>query len=334
MKSLNEHYSSNHGSSQETFSDLMFCALIVLVLFIMALTIEVSNRVRADRVPEVAKVIEVDQKELSTMTKEEVAELSQKLQRQQHEMTQLREKLKDSAARITSQKNQVSNKLAAFQGEQRFTGAREPASLSMAYDYSKGGFHFISSRESNHATRHNSGETNSQFRLRQTKEFVAIALKTRKQRSYSKSDAIAIYKAFSTYKEVEPSLKSYRIVDSVVGISYVTTLSGYVAGDTDISETMSDLVVKQLLDVYEEPGPKSDRMYPSVTLKVDLENKKIRINGIMLSPQDTKEILLSVSGRGAMVDLEGLEGKPPRWLTEEVLIPAGYISKTPKIPSN
>lgn len=333
MKSLNDNYVSSGGSSHETFSDLMFCALIVLVLFIMALAIEVSTRVKADLVPPVAEAVpEVNEETLSTMTKVEVAELSEKLQRQEQEMSVLREKIKNSVAKIASQKNQVSNQLAAMQGEQRFTGAREPASLAMAYDYKQSRYYFISSRESNHAQDHRSGETRSEFSLRQTNELVDIALKARKQRGYTQTQATKIYHAFSTYKEVEPSLKSYEIVDSVVGINYIATLSGYIAGDTDMSDTMSDLVVQKLLAVYEKKGRKSDRMYPSVVLKVDLKKRKIDINGVALSPQETKEILLSLSGRGAMIDLEGLQGQPPRWLTEEVLIPAGYISKTPKLP--
>ena len=333
MKSLNDNYVSGGGSSHETFSDLMFCALIVLVLFIMALAIEVSTRVKADIVPPVVEVVpEVNEETLSTMTKEEVAELSEKLQKQEQEMNILREKIKDSAAEIASQKNHVSNQLAAMQGEQRFTGAREPASLAMAYDYSTRRFHFISSRESNHAQDRSSGETNSEFSLRQTKELIAIALKTREQRGYTQQEATKIYQAFSTYKEVEPSLSSYKIVDSVVGINYVTALSGYIAGDTTVSDIKERLVVAKLLAIYAETGEKSDRMYPSVVLKVDLGNKKIDINGVSLSPQEAKEILLSLSGRGAMIDLEGFEGKPPRWLSEKVLIPAGYISKTPKLP--
>ena len=332
MKSLNDNYVSG-GSSHETFSDLMFCALIVLVLFIMALAIEVSTRVKADLVPPVAEVVpEVNEEALSTMTKEEVAELSEKLQKQEQEMNVLREKIEDSAAAMASQKNHVSNQLAAMQGEQRFTGAREPATLAMAYDYDDRRYYFISSRESNHAQDRRSGETSSEFSLRQTKELVAIALKARKQRGYTQAEATKIYQAFSTYKEVEPSLRSYKIVDSVVGINYITALSGYIAGDTTVGDIKERLVVAKLLAIYAERGEKSDRMYPSVVLKVNLKKRKIDFNGVLLSPQDAKEILLSLSGRGAMIDLEGLEGKPPSWLTEKVLIPAGYISKTPKLP--
>ena len=332
MKSLNDNYTTTGGSSHETFSDLMFCALIVLVLFIMALAIEVSTRVKAELGKPVKPIPEVKAVELSTMTKEEVAELSKKLQVQQKQVSQLREKLKNSTAKIDVQKAKVNNQLAAMSGDQRFTGAREQAALNMAYDYSEHVFHFISARESAHSEKQSSGETSAEFSLRQTEELVAIALKARKQRGYSMQEAMAIYQAFSTYKEVEPSLNSYRVIDSVVGIHYISTLSGYIAGDKDLTNGARELIVSKLLAVYAVKGHKSDEMYPKVTLKVDLSKRKISINGVVLSAQDAKEILLSLDGRGAMIDLEGLTGKPPKWLTEGVLIPAGYISKTPKLP--
>lgn len=334
MKSLNDNYASGASSSHETFSDLMFCALIVLVLFIMALAIEVSTRVKASITNKVVEVDKVEEVDLVTMTKEEVAELSEKLQKQKVEMDEMRQQLKKSAGQMATQRAKVSNQMAAMQGEQRFTGAREQASLSMAYDYSKRTFHFLSGRETNHANKQKTGESSSQYRLRQTEEQVAIALKSRKQRGYSMAEASAIYQAFSTYKEVVPSLHSYDIIDSVVGINYAPSLSGYIAGDTELSGRKESLVVDKLLEVYKVKGEKSDEMYPRIVLEVDEEKRKISINGVELSPRDTKEILLSITGRGAMIDLEGLSGKPPRWLTEDVLIPAGYISKTPKLPDN
>ena len=133
---------------------------------------------------------------------------------------------------------------------------------------------------------------------------------------------------------MEPSFSSYKIIDSTVGTSYSTLLSAYISGETEVSDELDELVTARILSVYENKGEDSELMYPRVVLKVDEANRKITINEIELSPRDTKEILLSLEGRGAIIDLEGISGSPPEWLTEEVLIPAGYISKTPKLPSN
>ena len=78
-------------------------------------------------------------------------------------------------------------------------------------------------------------------------------------------------------------------------------------------------------------GPVSDSLYPKFTLNVNLSNRHINLNGIDLSVAEMKAILLSFDGR-AMIHLEGLEGTPPSWLTERLLTPTGYISKTPKMP--
>ena len=334
MKSLNDNYASGASSSHETFSDLMFCALIVLVLFIMALAIEVSTRVKASITNKVVEVDKVEEVDLVTMTKEEVAKLSEKLQKQQKEMDSLKTQLAKNATAIKSERDQVKNKMAALDGEQRFTGAREPAELNIAYDYAKNEFHFVSAREINHAFANLSGESSLERLLRKKKEMVAIALKARKQRGYTKEETDAIYEAFSVYKEVEPSFASYKIIDSTVGVSYSTLLSAYIAGDTEISDTMDQLVINRIVSVYSNKGESSELMYPRVVLKVDEFSKTITINKVKLSLRDTKEILLSLQGRGAIIDIEGISGPAPDWLREKVLIPAGYISKTPKLPDN
>lgn len=333
MKSLNDNYVSSDSSSHETFSDLMFCALIVLVLFILALAIEVSTRVKADLVTP-ASVVEVEEKTLSNISQEEAAELSEKLQQQELEIVALREEIEKNAAETASQKKQISNQLAAMQGEQRFTGARERASIGIAYNHDKRRYHFVSSREVNSARDRRYNESDSDFWNRQQKELKATARRLQKQRGYKQSEVVNIYQAFSTYKEVKPGVLwlPYRIVDSQVGISYTSALSSYIASDTDVSDALEKSVFEEIRGIHKEPGEKSEEMYPTVVLKVDLEDRRIDINGVSLSPQDAKEILLSLSGRGAIIDLEGLEGKPPSWLTEKVLIPAGYISKTPKLP--
>ena len=338
MKSLNDNYAAGAGNSHETFSDLMFCALIVLVLFIMALAIEVSTRVKASMPDKVVEVKKVEEVELSTMTKEEVAELSEKLQKQQIEMDNLKDQLAESATAIQTERDQVQNRMAALSGEQRFTGAREPAQIKIAYDYEAGKFLFISSRKYEHATRRLSGESASARVRRIRRLLTSLAIEALSQRMYTEEEVNAIYEGFSTYKEVEPTGSSYKIVDSIVGISYSTTLCSYIAGDagesSELLDVVDDLVEKVIQKNFNKTGPKSEAMYPRVVLHLDTSRKKITINGVELSPRDTKEILLSLEGRGAMIDLEGLSGPPPEWLTEEVLIPAGYISKTPKLPSN
>jgi len=335
MKSLNENYVSIHGNTHETFADLMFLALIVLVLFVMALAIEVSQRVRAELAVEVPEPVPVvDAQELSAMTKEEVAELSKQLHEKQVEITQLRQKLESNLDLVESQKQTMQNQIAALNGEQRFTGAREPASLAIAYDYLNDKFYFISARESEHADRMNSGETIIEYSARKTQELVAIALKARKQRGFSQEEAKSIYQAFSTYQEVEPNVDSYQIVESVVGISYNVALCGYIAGDTEMSDATESIVDAKLLDVYQQKGVASSEMYPKVKFEIDESNRTISVNGVQLSARDAKEILLSLVGRGAMLDLEGLSGGTPSWLQEEVLTPAGYISKIPKLPSS
>lgn len=335
MKSLRDNYSESHGSASETFADLMFCALVILVLFVMALAVEVSQRVRSDLIPNLPDpdpVEVVNAEQLSTMTKAEVEALSKELELKSQQIAKLKSQLETSVQVVEQERQLVADQKSALNGEQRFTGAREPATLKMAYDYDEEKFHFLSAWETSSAETRRSGESSIEFMVRRKSEMVDIALKARKQRGYSFDEASAIYQAFSKYKQVKPEFESYTIEQAVVGISYGDLQSAYIAGDTEVSAVNELIITRELLRVYETPGFDSDEMYPRLVLRVDLRRKKINVNGVELSPRDLKEILLSVDGRGAMLDLEGLDGPAPEWLREEVLIPAGYVTGIPKLP--
>ena len=264
MKSLNEQYKSAHGGTHETFADLVFCALIVLVLFVLALAIEVSQRVRAE-LASTEPVQVVEEEELETLSKEEVAALSEKLQKQEAEMKQLQQRLQQRNQQIAEQAKTVNNKLAAMNGEQRFTGARQPAAINLAYDYRTEKFYFIPSKEVNHADRMSSGETRLEFAGRKTEELVAIALQARKQRGYSTAETKKIFQAFTKYQEVIPVGDTYRVEKSSASIYYHTTLCGYIAGDTQVSDTLERLIQLKLLDIEGVERPDGDSMYPTCT---------------------------------------------------------------------
>ncbi len=91
-------------------------------------------------------------------------------------------------------------------------------------------------------------------------------------------------------------------------------------------------VESAISEVMRVECPESDEMFPGCSLKVDVDAKSIDLNGIALSPENLRGILLSVQGRGMLLNFSGYEGVPPQWLVDDVLLPTGYISKLPKIP--
>ncbi len=331
MKSLSDQYTSTHGESSDTFADLMFCALVVLVLFVLALAIEISQRVRAELV-QTDPIEVVEAETVAAMTPEEIEALTKELQDRNHEIDTLKGKLQARVEQIEQQETQVANQMAAMSGEQRFTGARQPASLSIAYDYHEKEFFFVSSRKVDSADRRNSGEGAVEYITRKKTELAQIAVAAADQRGFSLSEAKALYSAFSTYEEVLPDGDSYKIKQSNMGVFYHVLLCAYIAGDNDSGELEEQLVTSALSSVWNQRSPKGDDMYPKVTLEVDAKRREIVVNGVTLSPRDLREILLSVDGRGCMLDLVGFTGSPPDWLREEVLVPAGYISGVPKLP--
>jgi hypothetical protein len=323
LKSLADNYRESHTSNHETIADLVFNALVVLILFILALSIEVNQRVNAKALSVPPPVKEVER--IDSMSPEEVKALANKLRLQQEQIRSLETQLKKNKAKVEKQ-------VAALAGEQRFTGAREPAAFSMAYDYRKELYCFAPSKDVDHADRHLSGESLLEYRTRKIRELADIALRLRRSRGFKQDEAIAIYSALSTYNEVVDSGKGYGLQQTDVSLYYHTLLSEYVVGDVDSSDISEVLVTSAIYKMGATTGPKWDGIYPTCKCQVDTRRKTINVNGVELSSEDLLGILLSISGRGVVLDFEGYQGEVPTWLYDEVLVPAGYVSKTPKLP--
>jgi len=341
VKSFNEAYSSNNHGTHETFADLVFCALVVLVLFVVTLAVEVSQRVRASLITiEPVAVVEVVES-VETLSPEEVKELSERLQRQKSEMEAQRQRLaaqeqqmQELRSRISGQEGVLANRLAALAGEQRFTGATEPAVLQAAYDYKKGQFIFIRRKEFKHATTQKSGESALEYALRLKRELVDLALLSRQQRYYTPDEANRIYAGFSLYRQINPSEQSYSVSREQLGVNYAIGLSGYIAGDVDLPNYAKLEIENAMNNNFNELGEDSDGMYPSVRIDVQAGDETVVINGVKLSAKDLKDLLLAIGGRGVMLDFTGYSGVAPPWLVEQVLTPTGYVGKTPKLPSD
>ncbi len=338
MKSFSDRYSDSHHSTHETFADLVFCVLIVLVLFVMMLALEVSQRVRAELASKVDIQIEKVE-DIKLLSPDEVAELSERLQKQQSElktqqqqMLQQQERIQELQRHAASQASTVQNKIAALNGERRFTGATEQAGLLVAYEYYKDRFIFIRQKEFSHATTRNTGESDYAYALRQTTELVALALLSRQQRYFTADEASRLYTAFTEYKQINPTEQSYTISTERIAVTYSTGLSGYIAGDKDVSASAVREVESAVAANFESTGGESEAMYPAAKALVLVNQKRVIINEVSLSPKDFKDLLLAFGGRGVMLDFEGYDGPAPDWLVEEVLTPTGYIGKTPKLP--
>lgn len=331
MKSFSDRYSDSHHGTHETFADLVFCVMIVLVLFVMMLALEVSQRIRAERVTDV-DVLEVESADnIQELTPEEVADLSERLQKQQVELKQQQQHIEQLQLQVAAQSSQVQNKIAALNGEQRFTGATEPASLQMAYNYRKHRFYFVRSKEFHEATTRKSRESDLAFLIRLRKELSLLAQMCERQRNYTLDEAKRIFAAFTEYQQINPNESGYTVSSETITVNYSVLFSAVLSGDDQTPDYAEDVIVGEVLKVYEQPLDDSDAMYPSARITVAAHQKRIIINGVSLSPKEFKDLLLAFGGRGVMLDFEGYDGSAPDWLIEEVLTPTGYIGKTPKI---
>jgi len=341
MKALSNNYVSSNSTTYETFGDLVFCALVVLTLFVVTLAVEVSQRVRSHLVmPDVVSAVEVAG-QVETLSPEEVKILSERLQKQRFEMGSQHRRLaaqeqtlKDLHSRVFSQEKVLKEKIAALAGEQRFTGATEPARLQLAYNYKAGRFVFVRRKEFVNATTRNTGESDLAYSLRQKTELARLAVLSRTQRHFTHEEANAIYSGFSLYKEISPTDRSYSVASARLGINYSAGLSGHIAGDAELPRNAVDMIESVMNLNFNETGADSDAMYPSVLVQVRSNDQTVIINNVVLSAKDFKDLLLAVSGRGVMLDFSGYTGAAPEWLIEQVLTPTGYVGKTPKLPSD
>jgi hypothetical protein len=339
MKSLSDQYSAAHTSTHETFADLVFCALVVLVLFVVTLAVEVSQRVRATLV-EVEEVPKVELPEaFEDLSTDELRELSEAMQRQQRELEAYKQRLqaqneqiRQMQTRLSEQTAEVANQMAALQGEQRFTGATEPAVLQVAYDYNRDRFVFVRRKEFERAITRRSGESNFEYLARVQTELAELALHCRKQRFFSANEVRRIHAAISQYQEIVPGSRGYTVEDAEIGVNYSSKLSSFIVGDLELTDAAASEVELAVYQTFDEPGATSEAMYPSLLIEIDPGSRVATVNGVRLQPTELKEFLLAVGGRGLMLDFEGYQGAAPEWLMEEVLIPTGYVGKTPKIP--
>ncbi|WP_430451447.1 hypothetical protein [Rhodopirellula europaea] len=337
MKSLNEQYTGNSSNVYETFADLIFCALIVLVLFVMTLAIEVSQRVRTKvaAIPEVSVV-----KDVASLSAEEVAELSKELQQQKAALESQRSAMLEQQEEIRrlgevakKQREKVASHVAALQGEQRFTGATEPSKVLVAYNYRTDKVVFVRQKEFAHATTQKAGESILEYLARSTRELVQLALLSREQRFYSLDEANAIFSAFTEYQQINPTRSSYTITSELISLSYALKLSAFIAGDEELTDSAEREIELAINRGFRTSAGPSDSMYPSATVTVLVNQKRLLLDGVSMSANEFKDVLLAFGGRGVMLDFEGYAGSPPDWLTKEVLEPTGYIGKTPKVPS-
>jgi hypothetical protein len=325
VRSLADNYEATHSSNHETTADLVFCALVVLLLFVLALAVEVSQRVRGELAAEAPVPVEEVAK-VETLSPEEIKALSTKLQAQQQEIAALRSQMRSS-------KQKVDDQLAALAGEQRFTGAREPAAFSMAYDYRDELYYFAPAKDVEHADTQVSGENIFEHRVRQRMELADIALRLRASRGYTEDEVVKLYSSLNKYQQIVEDDAEFVLESTNMGLYYHTLLSCYVVGDTESEDYHEVLVTNAILAMGAVSGNSSDLMYPEWRCKVDTSARRITINDVSLAPRDLRDILLSVSGRGVLLDFVGYSGSPPSWLYDEALMPAGYVSKTPKLPT-
>lgn len=120
--------------------------------------------------------------------------------------------------------------------------------------------------------------------------------------------------------------------------SGVRDANGMIVASQDEWETFAERFKEMRENI---PTPRYDKAVtplgtlPTLLAEVDDKQKKVVVGTIEFSPEEFVVLLESIGGRGAVVEIDTAEtvgsNELPSWVTDDVLIPAGYINKAPML---
>ena len=328
MKSLSDNYNSAHGNSHETFTDLVFCTLVVLVLFVLALAIEVGHKHRY--LTEGALAAE----EIHAMSEEEIATLMQELGEKKVEIEETQSELKKTQSELAKKQALYDKKIKQLRGQHRYTGSRQPATMHLAYDYRFDRFYFLPATEVTLSLRSRADESTWDFGQRKRNELRRIAGKAKTHRSYTLAEIQDIFSAFSRYHVVKQAGESFNDETEQIAITYVFEICAAISGDEQLPSAAMTKIQERMRQVVSRPGPGLETMFPvcRATVIDEVESVGLRMSQTVVDPDEARSILLSLEGRPAVLELQGCEGHVPTWLVEKILQPTGHVLRTPWLP--
>lgn len=322
------------SSFYESFSDLIFCTLVLFILLFLVLAISVDKQVtvESESEPEQPPVDKAD----------DVSALQQQLQQAEQErdklkirlsvikapdLQQLQQDLQQQQDELTVQSQQLRQLL----GSNRFVGRSGRSVLNLAVNVAPAGrWKYVPYPEQldQDFSVPRSGETPAAADLRRMvarTEFRALARRSRQ------------YTAVELERMLIDGVRRYQENDQAksILIQMAGGFSSLLSGARNIKGEVTDqgLLQKHLsVDVFREFGSRTDDDIPQGTLPVlQLQltgepHHRLSCGGVGLSTDDVVNLLNAFSGRGVAVEVQP---EAPDWFLEEVLKPTGYINRAP-----
>ncbi|MCR9200783.1 MAG: hypothetical protein NXI04_19270 [Planctomycetaceae bacterium] len=321
------------ASFYESFSDLIFCTLVLFILLFLALAISVDKQVTAENEPH-------EQQPVGPVV--DVTALQQQLQQAEQERDRLKIRLsvintpdfQQMEQELQQQQNELtvqSQQLRQLLGSNRFVGRSGRSVLNLAVNVAAAGHWkyvpYPEQLDQDFSVSRN-GETPAAAELRRMVARTEFRSLARRSRQYTAVELEHILiDGVQRYQE-DDQAKSV-VVQMAGGFSSVFSgarnIKGEVADERLLRKHLS-------VDVFQEFGNRTDNDIPQGTLPVlqfqltGEPHHRLSCGGVRLTTDDAVHLLNAFSGRGVAVEVQP---EAPDWFLEDVLTPTGYINRAP-----
>lgn len=329
----------SNGSFYESFSDLIFCTLVLFILLFLVMALSVDKQITAEPEPVEQQAIPVDN---SVELRKQLAQAEQRARNAEIRLAALTQEEGDRSAadvKLQKQERELAVKKRQFDdllGSNRFVGRSGESRINLAVDISPArGWRYIPYPE-NLQQEHDvavNGESERQKKLRQTLARTKFARHSRSARRYTADQVMAI---------MTDGVQRYRKKDNSAGTVRLTTagqFSAWLSGALDLNGDISnaEMATRFLtVDRFRELNStgRNDDDTPKGTLPVLLFEltselrQPLSCGGVKMSAEDAVVLINSFHGRGVAVEVSP---EAPDWFMEQVLRPTGYVNRAPSV---
>lgn len=321
------------SSFYESFSDLIFCTLVLFILLFLVLAISVDKQVTVEN---------EHQEQAPVGPAIDVTALQQQLQQAEQERDRLKIRLsvvstpdfQQLEQELRQQQNELtvqSQQLRQLLGSNRFVGRSGRSVLNLAVNVAPAGqWKYVPYPE----------QLDQDFSVSRNGETPAGA---DRRRMVARADFRALARRSRQYTAIEleqiliDGVQRYQEDDQAksVVVQMAGGFSSVLSGARNIKGEVTDqrLLRKHVsVDVFREFGNRTDNDIPQGTLPVlqfQLTGEsfhRLSCGGVRLSTDDAVNLLNAFSGRGVAVEVQP---EAPDWFLQDVLKPTGYINRAP-----
>lgn len=321
----------------ETFSDLLFCTLVLFIMLFLMLAAAMEKRVEA-----VIEATEDPQKLI-----EQVQAERDRAQKLQTELDSLMatigddpdvEKLKESLAKQAADVEGLKNELKQLVGSNRFTG--------------RSGLTFV-----NFATDHSGTERRHWFLPQPLSEKMSVSIhketaaEAAARKKLCRLEFAALVRASEgfTDKQVSSIVANgstlYQVSDEKPVRMHLQTSGQFSVFATGVVDLDGEITAKGAL-IYKITDEAFDGLNEDNAFTAPLteitgtipsliffphEDRTLTIGGVNVNIFDARGIILAIGGRGAAVEFRP---STPDWVVDEILKPTGYVNRVPKMTAD